>query len=148
MPLIELTRKHGISRPTSTWLWHSRCELGVPLVCLHARHVATALEVQANKTDTNDTYGIAQLTRSGWYMPVAVKSMESHRARSLLAARGKLVSIRTSLYNQIHCFVVLPAGQALIAKRLVRRCRSGSSERSRLSRARRTGRCGPRRILP
>ncbi len=54
-----------------------------------------------NKTDTNDAHGIAQVVRSGWYLPVAVKSMHSCRVRAILAARRQLVEVRTGLYNQI-----------------------------------------------
>jgi transposase len=68
---------------------------------VHARHVAAALSLQVNKTDTNDAHGIAQVVRSGWYRPVAVKSMQSCRVRAILAARRQLVEVRTSLYSQI-----------------------------------------------
>jgi transposase len=71
------------------------------MVCLHARETAAALKLQAVKSDTNDANGLAQIVRTGWYRPVAVKSISSHRIRTALAARAKLVSIRTTLYNQI-----------------------------------------------
>lgn len=59
--------------------------------------------------------GIAQLTRSGWYRAVEVKSIASHEVRLLLGARSQLVSTRTGLYNQIRGVlktfgVVLPPG--------------------------------------
>jgi transposase len=87
--------------PLAIWLWHSLRALGVPVDCLHARHVAAALSLQVNKTDANDAHGIAQVVRAGWYRAVAVKSLQSCRVRAVLSARGQLVSMRTGLYNQI-----------------------------------------------
>jgi transposase len=57
--------------------------------------------LQANKTDDNDAFGLAQLVRSGWYRPVQIKSLESHRLRAMLTARAKLVGVRTGLTNTI-----------------------------------------------
>jgi transposase len=87
--------------PLAIWLWHGLRALDVPIDCLHARHVAAALSLQVNKTDMNDAHGIAQVVRSGWYRPVAMKSLQSCRVRTMLSARSELVAIRTKLYNQI-----------------------------------------------
>ncbi len=64
--------------PFAVWLWHALTARGLPVVCLHARHAAAALKLQMNKTDRNDAYGLARLVRSGWYRPVAVRSLETH----------------------------------------------------------------------
>lgn len=87
--------------PLAIWLWHGLRALGIPIACIHARHVSAVLSLQVNKTDANDAHGIAQLVRSGWYREIAMKSLESCRIRALLSARNQLVSIRTSLANQI-----------------------------------------------
>jgi transposase len=87
--------------PLAIWLWHGLQALGVPVDCLHARHVAAALSLQVNKTDANDAHGIAQVVRVGWYRPVVVKSLQSCRVHAVLSARSQLVAMRTSLYNQI-----------------------------------------------
>ncbi|WP_422393348.1 IS110 family transposase [Mycetohabitans rhizoxinica] len=71
--------------PLAVWLYHSLRADGIPVDCIHARHVHAALATQLNKTDTNDARGIAQLTRSGWYRGVEIKSMASHEVRLLLA---------------------------------------------------------------
>jgi transposase len=77
-----------------------------------------------NKTDVNDAFGIAQVVRSGWYRPVAIKSLQSCRIRALLSARSELVAIRTTLYNQIRGLlktfgVVLAAGKGGTFERAV-----------------------------
>jgi transposase len=97
----ELARVGMETGPLAIWLWHGLRALGVPVDCLHARHVAAALSLQVNKTDANDAHGIAQVVRAGWYRPVVVKSLQSCRVRAVLSARSQLVAMRTSLYNQI-----------------------------------------------
>jgi transposase len=99
-------------------VWHSTAltDAGLPVACLHARHVHAALELQRSKTDPNDAFGIAQVVRTGWFRPVVLKSRDSYRIRLLIAARGRVVSMRTLLYNQIRGLVktfgvVLPAGK-------------------------------------
>jgi transposase len=87
--------------PLAVWHWHGLRAAGVPVVCLHARQAAAALALQANKTDDNDAFGLAQLVRSGWYRPVQIKSLESHGLRAMLTARAKLVGVRTGLTNTI-----------------------------------------------
>ncbi|KRB81550.1 IS110 family transposase [Noviherbaspirillum sp. Root189] len=110
--------------PLAVWLYHGLRRLGVPIDCIHARHAHAALASQLNKTDTNDAHGIAQLTRTGWYRPVEIKSMASHEVRLLLRARHKLVGLRTAMYNQIRGTlktfgVVLAAGKGLTFEQLV-----------------------------
>jgi len=87
--------------PLAVWLWHALAARGLPIVCLHARHAAAALKLQMNKTDRNDAFGLARLVRSGWYRPVAVRSIETHRLRALLITRDQLVGMSTALINKI-----------------------------------------------
>ena len=58
--------------PLCTWHWHALRALGLPVICLDARHAKAALSVQMNKTDANDAYGLAQIVRTGWYKEIAV----------------------------------------------------------------------------
>ena len=85
----------------SAWHYRSLTALGLPVVCVDARHAKAALAMQLNKTDANDAVGLAQIVRTGWYREVAVKSAHSHRTRGLLAARAKLVGMRKEVANQL-----------------------------------------------
>ncbi len=87
--------------PMSAWHYRSLTALGLPVVCVDARHAKAALAMQLNKTDTNDAVGLAQIVRTGCYREVAVKSEHSHRIRGLLAARAKLVGMRKDVANQL-----------------------------------------------
>lgn len=87
--------------PLSTWHWHELKALGVPIVCVDARHAKAALSMRVNKTDANDAEGLAQLARNGWYREVRVKSLASHGDRSLLAARAQLLKTRRAVENQM-----------------------------------------------
>ena len=74
---------------------------GYEVVCMEARQVKAGLSAMRNKTDKNDARGIAQLLRSGWYRPVHIKSMESHRVRALLSSRRTLLDKCIDLENEI-----------------------------------------------
>ena len=85
----------------SPWLWHALKGMGLPVVCIDARHAHGALGMQINKTDANDAHGIAQMMRTNFFKEITVKSLDSHRIRTLLGARAQLVGIRTDLKNQV-----------------------------------------------
>jgi len=89
------------SGPLSTWHWHGLKAMGLPVVCLDARHAQATMSGQVNKTDKNDAYGLAQIVKAGWYREVGVKSLDSHAVRSMLGARAQLVGMRVEVTNQI-----------------------------------------------
>lgn len=89
------------SGPLSTWLWHELTALGLPAVCMDARHANLALSASINKTDRNDAQGLARLLYAGFYKEVAVKTMDNHRVRAAVGARAQIVRGVVDFKNQI-----------------------------------------------
>src|SRR5215468_10720855 len=87
--------------PTATWLWTELKQLGLPIICIDARHAKAVLKMQINKSDRNDAVGIARIMQCGWYKEVCVKGLDSHAVKALLVSRALLVKIRRDLENQI-----------------------------------------------
>ena len=87
--------------PTSTWLWTELKRLGLPVICIDARHAKAVLKMQINKSDRNDAAGIARIMQTGWFKQVRVKDLDSHSVRALLASRALLVKIKRDLENQV-----------------------------------------------
>ncbi|TMJ92758.1 MAG: transposase, partial [Alphaproteobacteria bacterium] len=59
--------------PTTTWLWTELKRLGLPVICIDARHARAVLKMQINKSDRNDAAGIARIMQTGWFKEVRVK---------------------------------------------------------------------------
>ena len=87
--------------PTSTWLWTELKRLGLPVICIDARHAKAVLKMQINKSDRNDAIGIARIMQTGWFKEVHVKDIDSHTVRALLASRALLVKIKRDLENHV-----------------------------------------------
>src|ERR1700743_1219275 len=87
--------------PTSTCVWTELKRLGLPVVCIDARHAKAVLKMQINKSDRNDAIGIARIMQTGWFKEVRVKDLDSHAVKALLASRALLVKIKRDLENQI-----------------------------------------------
>lgn len=75
--------------------------MGLPVICMDARHAKVALKMQINKSDRNDAVGIARIMQTGWFKEVRVKDLDSHSVRALLASRALLVKIKRDLENQV-----------------------------------------------
>jgi len=67
--------------PTTTWLWTELNRLGLPVICIDARHAKAVLKMQINKSDRNDAAGIARIMQTGWFKEVRVKDLDSHASR-------------------------------------------------------------------
>jgi len=89
------------SGPTATWLWTELKRLGVPVICIDARHAKAVLKMQINKSDRNDAVGIARIMQTGWFKEVRVKDLNCHVVKALLTSRALLVKIKRDLENQI-----------------------------------------------
>ena len=58
---------------TSIWLWTELDKMGLPVICIDARHAKAVLKMQINKNDRNDAAGIARIMQCGWYKGVCAK---------------------------------------------------------------------------
>jgi transposase len=87
--------------PTSIWLTTELRALGLPVICIDARHAKAVLKMQINKSDRNDAAGIARIMQTGWFKEVRLKGFDSHAVRALLTSRAMLVKIKRDLENQI-----------------------------------------------
>src|SRR5204863_9601454 len=85
--------------PTATWLWTELKRLGLPVICIDARHARAVLKMQINKSDRNDAAGIARIMQTGWFKQVRVKDIDSQSIRALLASRALLVKMKRDLEN-------------------------------------------------
>lgn len=107
--LAELIRKRAPEArsvvfetgPLSIWFYHALIAEGLSAICIDARHAKTALDMAPNKTDANDADGLAHLAEVGFYREVRVKHYDSMLARTLVAARTRLIRVATELSNQI-----------------------------------------------
>jgi transposase len=86
---------------TSTWLWTELKKMGLPVICIDARHAKAALKMQINKSDRNDAFGIARIMQCRWYKEVRVKDLDCHAIKALLVSRALLVKIKRDLENQV-----------------------------------------------
>lgn len=89
------------SGPYTPHLFRCLATLGYPMVCMDARRAADAIKSRRIKSDKGDAFALAEMLRTGWFSPVHVKSVDSHRLKTLLGARDQLVRVKRSLGNQV-----------------------------------------------
>ncbi len=88
------------SGPLSIWLTRELARCGAPVVCIDARAAHKVLSARMNKSDRADAEALAQLSRTGWYRAVHIKSEASDRLRLLLGARDRMIHIRQDIEAQ------------------------------------------------
>jgi transposase len=69
---------------------------------VHGRAPCACRSVRpSNQNDRNDTRGLAEMVRMGWYREVQVKSLGAHERMALLGVRSRLVDMRVEIDGQI-----------------------------------------------
>src|SRR3984957_8677724 len=71
---------------TSTWLWTELNKMGLPVICIDARHAKAALKMQINKSDRNDAVGIARIMHADGTRKSASKISTVMRSKPCLSA--------------------------------------------------------------
>ena len=107
--LFEALREHclcpdRIVMETGTlchWLVRELRMLGMPVDLIDARQAHAVMKLQHNKTDAGDAELLAEIARTGFCRPVAVKSEDAQGDRILLKARSHLVGQRRDMENTI-----------------------------------------------
>ncbi len=74
---------------------------GMPVELIDARQAHAVMKLRHNKTDAGDAELLAEIARTGFRRPVAVKSEEAQGDRMLLRARNHLVRQRRDTENTI-----------------------------------------------
>lgn len=107
--MFEALKKHclcpeRIVMETGTWghwLVRELGRLGVCVDLIDARQAHAVMKLQHNKTDANDAELLAEIARTGFCRPVAVKSEAAQMDRTVLKARQHLVRQRRDTENAI-----------------------------------------------
>ena len=86
---------------TSTWLWTELNKMGLPVICIDARHAKAVLKMQINKSDRNDAAGIARIMQMWLVQGGPRQDLDSHAVKALLVSRALLVKIKRDLENQV-----------------------------------------------
>src|SRR5437763_14707130 len=73
--------------PTTTWLWTELKRLGLPVICIDARHARAVLKMQINKSDRNDAGGIARIMQTGGFKGVLGQDGGGPAGRALRGGR-------------------------------------------------------------
>jgi transposase len=107
--LFEVVREHCLcaerivleTGTLSFWLARELGKRGLPVDVIDARQAHAVMKLQHNKTDAGDAELLAEIARTGFCRPVAVKSAVAQEVRVLLKARAHLVRQRRDTENAI-----------------------------------------------
>lgn len=89
----------------SHWLADELKKRDLPAICIDARKMAAVLSVQVNKTDKNDSRGIAEAMRGGFFNEVTLKSKYALEVSTLMGCRRILIEQKVQLTNCIRGFL-------------------------------------------
>jgi transposase len=129
--LFEVLREHCLcperivleTGTLSFWLARALGRRGLPVAVIDARQAHAVMRLQHNKTDANDAALLAEIARTGFFRPVAVKSEAAREDRVLLKARTHLVRQRRDTENAIRGLLAslgirFPKGSGKLAGRV------------------------------
>jgi transposase len=107
----------------SHWLVRGLRALGLAVDMIDARQAHAVMKLQHNKTDANDAELLAEIARTGFCRPVAVKSENAQGERIVLKARSHLVGQRRDMENTIRGLLAslghrFPKGVGKFARRV------------------------------
>lgn len=99
---FEDIKKIGLeSGSLSHWLTRELRQIGLPAICVDAKHLSAFLSTRINKTDRNDAEGIADAMRANLYKEVYVKSPQALEIKALLNTRRLLIEQTIQVKNHI-----------------------------------------------
>lgn len=107
--LFEVLREHCVyparivleTGTMSGWLARELGGLGLAVEVIDARQAHAVMRLQHNKTDAKDAALLAEIARTGFCRPVAVKSETAQEGRILVKARSHLVRQQRDTQNTI-----------------------------------------------
>ncbi len=92
----------------SPWLQSELLALGLPVICVEARHARAAMSAQRNKTDAADALGLAHIMRTGWFKRAHMKAEGTYKLRLLLTHRRnlkrKFLDIENAIRHSLKAF--------------------------------------------
>lgn len=105
------------------WLARELRKRGLSVTVIDARQAHAVMRLQHHKTDASDAELLAEIARTGFCRPVAIKSETAQQDRLLLKARAHLVRQRRDTQNTIRGLlgslgVRFPKGAAGLAGRV------------------------------
>ena len=98
---VELEKVGLETGNLSKYLTKGLQELGVKAICIDARKMAAILSVTVNKTDKNDSRGIADAMRCNHYKAVNIRGDADDSIGIFLSSRSTLVKSRGTFKNTV-----------------------------------------------
>lgn len=129
--LFEVLKRHCLcperivleTGTLSHWLVRELRKHGLPVELIDARQAHAVMKLQSNKTDANDADLLAEIARTGFCRPVAVKGEAAQSDRMALKARQHLIRQRRDSENTVRGLLAsfghrMPKGVGKFARRV------------------------------